>query len=242
MASPLGTLSKLPPELRIQIYNLALDTPNPNRFGFPITEIQIDPISYENTRHMELGPALFRTSRTIASETIPLYSRSHKFTIRLAPDPRGLLLGWLEHVIGYESWHYLRDVFLWSPIEYALRPPNMKQSQYLEVLFWSHREIMLVYRADRAQRLRFEVFSRPLNPPLARLLREQLFVREDWAEDVQKILDWIWVDAMRLGRRFMVERTHDLLGDRRFRAWMRNLYRVIKKGEILELMQKDVEG
>jgi len=243
MASPLGTLIKLPPELRIQIYSLVLDSPEPNRYGFPTREIQIDPISYENTKHMTLSPALFLTSRAIASETIPLYLSSHKFTIRLASDPRGVLLGWLQHAVGTDYWHNLQGIFLWYPAEYDVWKRSMAVSQSVEVLFWSHREIMMVYRADRAQKLAFDVFSRPLNSSLARLVSDYGKEMVDLGEPTRKILDWLWVDAMRLGRQFMLEGTDDLMVVSRFGKWTREMLRAIKKREgFLELLVKERTG
>lgn len=252
MASPLGTLSRLPPELRIQIYSLVLDSPDVNRFGPDIPEAKIDLIYCENTKHMTLSPTLFRTSRVIASETIPLYLRSHKFTIRLDPNPQGLLLGWMQHAVGVDYWHCLRDVFLWSSAaaERAVWAwsRNMRASEQKKAYFWTHREIMMVYRADRAQTLRFDVFNRPLNPRLARLLYQYLHgrrtrkddVRE--LEDVQKVLDWLWVDAMRLGRQLMIQRTPDSMIASRFGLWSKKMHKLFTNRELLERTIKESTG
>lgn len=242
MANPLGTLVRLAPELRIQIYNLVLDSPDTNRFEPDTPEVQVDPISYENTKHMALGPALFRTSRLIASETIPLYLRSHKFTVRLNPDPQGLLLGWMQHVVGKEYWHCLHDVFLWCPAKYAPCRLAKTRREALEVMFWSHHEIMMVYRADRAQSLKFDVFSRPLNPRLALTLTVSVGDQKNWAEAVQKVLDWLWLDAMKLGRQLMLCRVSDSRAESRFRGWALKIERATRKDRILELTQMERKG
>jgi len=229
MASPLGRLGTLPPELRIQIYNLV--------FGTPAYDIQIAPRSCEETKHMTVGPAINRVSRAIASETMPIFLSTNKFSIRIEPSPEGLLRGWLLHAVGTDHWHSLRDIFIWYPAVYNAHvdPVNNPKdldtliwSRAIEKFFWPHREMMQIYHSDRAQVLKYDVFLRPLNPLLAELVYHSC--RCD--KVMEQVLDWLWVDAMRLGRQLIHERASDLEVTSRWYAWTRERFYAlrVKKG------------
>jgi len=219
----------LPPELRIEIYNLVFGTQH---------EIHIAPRSFEDTKHMTVGLAINKVSRLIASETKPIFLSTVKFTICIEPSAEGLLRDWLLHAVGAENWHRLRDVFLWVPAKYHADTGDMTDDQFEEVLFWSHREMMQIYHSDKAQRLSFDVFLRPLESPLADLI----YVHYSDLKTMACALDWLWLEAMKLGRQYSVDGLDESVIVERWQAWaIETSDKIVKGGGFPEIEQSKLD-